>query len=116
MGACGSRTGHDGEDFVMEVLRTLKLKNMTFEEVKLIISKKYKEFNTTEYTGFSVSKEEALEIISNFYDNDPKRNYYISYHKLLLKYIIETEYKNSKLEKMNIYNLIFLIFSLLKRP
>ena len=61
MGACGSRTGHDGEDFVMEVLRTLKLKNMTFEEVKLIISKKYKEFNTTEYTGFSVSKEDILD-------------------------------------------------------
>jgi hypothetical protein len=113
MGLCSSVSNHPGEEFAWSVIRNIKLQNLTYQELKEIIFKgNIERSNYTIDTGYPISKEESLELIKNFYDENNNKN--ITFHRTILKFIIEQEFKSFNKEKINSNNILFLIFGFIK--
>ena len=115
---CGSKTRHPGEDFIWNILNSLKTNQFSYSEIKANLTSTLG--LTNGLNNFPMSFEQSLTFSKIFYEQDKSKNPYFNYHSKIFRAILENEYSNPNSNSLNIklnsFYILYIVFGFIKKP
>ena len=107
---CGSKTGNPGEDFIFNILSTLKVQKMNFVDLKNLLNKTF----ASEADNMTLNS--ALDFSKNLFEQNKKENPYYEYHNKIVNSLVHKAFEvNKETGKISSYYILLLFGSFLKK-